>query len=137
MGKWYLVHIGIQALGLVVALASFLIAVTQFNPIPRSLGHFELGLTVMIIALLQPLNSLPRLTMHHVRSPRSEPTSSVRSDLAEAVPSIWLLSGCGTCHCWKGMFERTGAPATVGLQHCAASCSWQVWAAGQPVLYSQ
>lgn len=66
MGRWYLVHIAVQALGLLVGLAGFLIAVTQFNPIPTNLAHFQLGVAVMVLALLQPLNSLPRLTMHHV-----------------------------------------------------------------------
>ena len=66
-GKWYLIHLGIQVVGLLLAIAAFLVAVTQNNPIPRSLAHFQLGLAVIILAVLQPLNSLPRLTMHHVR----------------------------------------------------------------------
>lgn len=65
-------HVGIQVMGLLLALAGFLVAITQFHPIPRSLAHFQLGLAVITLALLQPLNSLPRLTMHHVRySPQS------------------------------------------------------------------
>ena len=67
-GKWYMLHLGIQAFGLLLAVAAFLVAVTQNNPIPRSLAHFQLGLAVIILAVLQPLNSLPRLTMHHVRA---------------------------------------------------------------------
>ena len=73
MGRWYLVHIGIQAFGLLLGLAGFLVAVTQFNPIPRDLAHFQLGVAVIILALFQPLNSLPRLTMHHVSPPGSCP----------------------------------------------------------------
>ena len=71
MGRWYLVHIGIQAFGLLLGLAGFLLAVTQFNPIPLDLAHFQLGVAVIILALFQPLNSLPRLTMHHVSLTRS------------------------------------------------------------------
>ena len=64
--KWYLLHIIVQASGLVVALAGFLIAITQFRPHPHGLAHFQLGIAVITISLLQPLNSMPRLTMHHV-----------------------------------------------------------------------
>ena len=82
MGRWYLVHIAIQASGLVLGLVGFLLAVTQFNPIPTDLAHFQLGVAVMILALFQPLNSVPRLTMHHVSPTRSHaPLFSVFSDI--------------------------------------------------------
>ncbi|KAK9808162.1 hypothetical protein WJX73_003763 [Symbiochloris irregularis] len=70
-GKWYFLHMGIQIFGLLLALAGFLVAVTQFNPFPRSSAHFQLGLSVIVLSLLQPLNSIPRLTMHHAHVMRS------------------------------------------------------------------
>ena len=67
MGKWYLVHIGIQALGMLLALAAWILALANFRPIDYSLNHFQLGVAVMILVLLQPFSSVPRLMMHHVR----------------------------------------------------------------------
>ena len=92
MAKWYLVHLGIQCFGLALALAAFLIAVTQFNPIPRSLAHFQLGLAVMILALLQPLNSLPRLTMHHV-SHHSDSALTSRPAVHKDRPDSAVVAG--------------------------------------------
>ena len=67
MGKWYLIHIAVQVTGMLLALAAWILALANFRPIDYSLDHFQLGVAVMILVLLQPLSSVPRLMMHHVR----------------------------------------------------------------------
>lgn len=55
---WFKAHIAIQVTGLSVALAGFIIATTQFE---RTLDkHGKLGIVVMALGLLQPLNGILR-----------------------------------------------------------------------------
>ena len=49
-----------------VLLAGFVIAVTKNRPLDHALNHFQLGVAVFVLVLLQPLSSIPRLMMHHV-----------------------------------------------------------------------
>ena len=54
------------AAGMCVMLAAFIIAVTRNRPFDKSLNHFQLGVAVFTLVLLQPCSSIPRLMMHHV-----------------------------------------------------------------------
>ncbi|KAK9799723.1 hypothetical protein WJX73_004470 [Symbiochloris irregularis] len=94
MQKWYLVHLGTQCLGLAVALTGFLIAVIRFRPIPAGLAHFQLGVAVITITLLQPLNSIPRLTMHHTHVMRSKWWAYLH----------WMLGRVAVVFAWVNMF---------------------------------
>jgi hypothetical protein len=71
---WFQLHRAIQTTGLIFAIVGFIMAlsfVSKGNHITAT--HHKLGLTVMIIGLLQPLNALirphptPRTTMRMVR----------------------------------------------------------------------
>jgi protein-S-isoprenylcysteine O-methyltransferase Ste14 len=60
----FLLHRIIQVVGLVLALAGFIIALIKFESldldVPEQRNHRALGITVMIFGLLQPLNALVR-----------------------------------------------------------------------------
>ena len=56
--RWFHIHRVAQSVGLLVALAGFIIALTHFQ---RDLGsHAQLGWVVMVLGLLQPLNGVRR-----------------------------------------------------------------------------
>jgi len=56
--RWFHIHRLCQVVGLAVALAGFIIALTHFE---RDLGaHANLGWVVMVLGVLQPLNALIR-----------------------------------------------------------------------------
>eukprot|EP01063_Lacrimia_lanifica_P039071 TRINITY_DN8479_c0_g4_i1.p1 TRINITY_DN8479_c0_g4~~TRINITY_DN8479_c0_g4_i1.p1 ORF type:complete len:392 (+),score=54.16 TRINITY_DN8479_c0_g4_i1:123-1178(+) len=62
---WFRVHRVMQPVGLCVALAGFVIALTQFDVFvasgrKSSLAHGAIGITVMVLGLLQPLNAVIR-----------------------------------------------------------------------------
>ena len=64
--KWFMVHIGTQVAGLLLMLAAAIIALTRNRPFDHHLNHFQLGVAVIALVLLQPCSAIPRLMMHHV-----------------------------------------------------------------------
>merc|ERR1719261_668438 len=62
---WFYLHIGLQMFGLTCALAGFAMALSEFSVFEehapkKSTRHGTLGLVVMSLGLLQPLNALIR-----------------------------------------------------------------------------
>ena len=76
---WFKIHKNLQPTGLVVALVGFVIALTQFNVFVgeggRALGaiHGGVGITVMTLGLLQPVNAYFRPHVH-----KGQPKSASR-----------------------------------------------------------
>ena len=50
-----------------IALAGLGIAVVKNRPFDGSLNHYQLGVAVITLMLLQPFSSLPHVMTHHVR----------------------------------------------------------------------
>ena len=67
-GRWYMIHLAIQVFGLILLIAAISIPLTANDPIPRSLRHYQLGIAVFILAMLQPFSAIPRFMTHHVRT---------------------------------------------------------------------
>lgn len=57
--RWLYIHIALQVVGLATAIAGFVIAVVNFHA-PTHSSHGTLGLVVMILGGLQPINGLLR-----------------------------------------------------------------------------
>ena len=78
-GLWFKLHRAIQTLGLILALAGWIIALVNFNVFKdygyRNFQHGVLGMVVMILGILQPLNALIR---PHAPESEDEAKSTMR-----------------------------------------------------------
>ena len=83
--KWFMVHIGIQVTGLLLMLAAAIIALARNRPFDHHLNHFQLGVAVIALVLLQPCSAIPRLMMHHVR-----PVFTPHADARRCLPGRQL-----------------------------------------------
>lgn len=57
---WFRIHVSLQVLGLISAIVGISIAFANFHKLSEYGTHGRLGLTVMILGVLQPLNGLIR-----------------------------------------------------------------------------
>ena len=65
-GRWYLVHLSMVVPGVALLLIAIIIPLASSHPITHSLRHFQLGIAVFIMAMLQPFSAIPRYMTHHV-----------------------------------------------------------------------
>ena len=74
-GRWYIVHLSALIPAVALLLVAFALALACSRPIPHSLHHFQLGVAVFIMAMLQPFSAIPRYMTHHVGSCLPPPLS--------------------------------------------------------------
>jgi len=73
---WFRVHVASQLIGMLIALSGFCIALVHFGPVSEYGIHGQLGLSVMILGILQPINGLLR---PHAPKGYDEKTSTRRN----------------------------------------------------------
>ncbi len=81
---WFKYHRIIQSVGLVVAIIAFILALSMIKGSHFDEPHHRLGLVVMILGILQPLNALIR--------PHPTPRTTVRMVRAQMSPSMMTFS---------------------------------------------
>jgi protein-S-isoprenylcysteine O-methyltransferase Ste14 len=63
-GLWFQIHRGLQITGLILAIAGWIVALTSFTSLlDKPLNNYRhacLGMTTMILGLIQPLNAIVR-----------------------------------------------------------------------------
>jgi len=57
---WFRIHLGCQLAGLVIAISGVCIALVHFGPVSEYGNHGKMGLAVMVLGILQPINGILR-----------------------------------------------------------------------------
>ena len=95
---WFKIHRAVQVTGLVLATIGWAIALARFDVFGRGFNpsslHGGLGMTVMVLGLLQPINAFFR--------PHPEPKTRARDIWGASMPSFFVRSLC--------VLRQTGTP---------------------------
>lgn len=78
-----------------IALAGLGIAVIKNRPLDGSLNHYQLGVAVITLMLLQPFSSLPHVMTHHVRTPAMDSTASGPATSVRCLSKCLADTPCG------------------------------------------
>lgn len=91
-GRWYRVHLSMVGPAVTLLLIGFFIPLAANRPYPKGLHHYQLGIAVFIMAMLQPFSAIPRYMTHHVR-----PMPMLTTNEYDPSPVMSMPSTCVLC----------------------------------------